>query len=89
MTNPPFGSKIRIRGAQVLDQYDLAHKWRRIRAESRSRRTSYSLTSRRSFYSWNGACNCLSPADGSESCYPKAFSATHPTPMSCGGCPIR
>ena len=29
MTNPPFGSKIRIRGAQVLGQYDLAHKWRR------------------------------------------------------------
>lgn len=31
LTNPPFGSKIRIRGAQILGQYDLAHKWKRLK----------------------------------------------------------
>lgn len=31
LTNPPFGSKIRIKGAQVLGQYDLAHKWKRAK----------------------------------------------------------
>ncbi|MEY2453582.1 MAG: type restriction enzyme protein [Acidimicrobiaceae bacterium] len=31
LTNPPFGSKIRIKGAQVLGQYDLAHKWKRVK----------------------------------------------------------
>jgi type I restriction enzyme M protein len=31
LTNPPFGSKIRIKGTQVLGQYDLAHKWKRVK----------------------------------------------------------
>jgi len=28
MTNPPFGTKIKIEGQDILDQYDLAHVWR-------------------------------------------------------------
>lgn len=31
VTNPPFGSKIRVKGAGVLSQYDLGHKWKRDR----------------------------------------------------------
>lgn len=31
LTNPPFGSKIRIKGSEVLSQYDLAHKWKKDR----------------------------------------------------------
>lgn len=27
MTNPPFGSKIKVEGSEILDQYDLAHRW--------------------------------------------------------------
>jgi type I restriction enzyme M protein len=29
MTNPPFGSKIRVKGSTILSQYDLARKWKR------------------------------------------------------------
>ena len=29
MTNPPFGTKIKIEGQDILDQYDLAHVWRK------------------------------------------------------------
>jgi len=29
LTNPPFGSKIRISGEDTLSQYDLAHRWRK------------------------------------------------------------
>ncbi|MEM2941635.1 MAG: N-6 DNA methylase [Thermoproteota archaeon] len=29
MTNPPFGTKIKIEGQDILDQYDLAHTWRK------------------------------------------------------------
>jgi type I restriction enzyme M protein len=29
VTNPPFGTKIKIEGQDILDQYDLAHIWRR------------------------------------------------------------
>ena len=29
MTNPPFGTKIKIEGQDILDQYDLAHLWRK------------------------------------------------------------
>ncbi|MGA2614294.1 MAG: N-6 DNA methylase [Spirochaetia bacterium] len=29
MTNPPFGTKIKIEGQEILDQYDLAHIWRK------------------------------------------------------------
>ncbi|MGD1154038.1 MAG: N-6 DNA methylase [Syntrophales bacterium] len=29
MTNPPFGTKIKIEGQDILDQYDLAHAWRK------------------------------------------------------------
>jgi type I restriction enzyme M protein len=29
MTNPPFGSKIVVKGERILSQYDLGHKWKR------------------------------------------------------------
>jgi type I restriction enzyme M protein len=29
MTNPPFGTKIKIEGQDILEQYDLAHVWRK------------------------------------------------------------
>lgn len=29
MTNPPFGTKIKIEGQEILEQYDLAHAWRK------------------------------------------------------------
>ena len=29
MTNPPFGTKIKIEGQDILEQYDLAHAWRK------------------------------------------------------------
>jgi len=32
LTNPPFGSKIPIKGQHVLAQYNLGHKWRRVKA---------------------------------------------------------
>ncbi len=31
MTNPPFGSKIPVRGEDKLKQYDLAYKWKYVR----------------------------------------------------------
>lgn len=30
MTNPPFGKKLKVTERGVLEQYDLAHKWRKI-----------------------------------------------------------
>ncbi len=27
MTNPPFGTKIKVEGTEILEQYDLAHTW--------------------------------------------------------------
>jgi type I restriction enzyme M protein len=32
VTNPPFGSKIRVKGAEVLSQYDLGHRWKKSKA---------------------------------------------------------
>ncbi len=29
LTNPSFGSKIKVEGTSILDQYDLAHAWGR------------------------------------------------------------
>lgn len=29
MANPPFGTKIKVEGQDILDQYDLAHAWRK------------------------------------------------------------
>jgi type I restriction enzyme M protein len=29
MANPPFGTKIKVEGQDILDQYDLAHGWRK------------------------------------------------------------
>lgn len=31
VTNPPFGKKIKISGAELLAQYDLGHKWKKPR----------------------------------------------------------
>ena len=28
LTNPPFGSKIKVEGESILQQYDLGHKWK-------------------------------------------------------------
>ena len=28
MTNPPFGSKIPVRGESILKQYEFAHSWK-------------------------------------------------------------
>lgn len=33
LTNPPFGSKIPVRGEEKLKQYDLAYKWTKTKAE--------------------------------------------------------
>lgn len=30
MTNPPFGTKIKIEGQDILEQFDLAHIWRKV-----------------------------------------------------------
>ena len=32
LTNPPFGSKISVRGSAMLGQYDLGHRWTRDKA---------------------------------------------------------
>ncbi len=29
MANPPFGTKIKVEGQEILEQYDLAHAWRK------------------------------------------------------------
>jgi type I restriction enzyme M protein len=29
MTNPPFGTKIKVEGQEILEQYDLAHAWKK------------------------------------------------------------
>lgn len=33
MTNPPFGTKIKVEGEDILEQYDLAHAWRKERGK--------------------------------------------------------
>lgn len=38
VTNPPFGKKIKIKGAPLLGQYDLGHKWRKPRKGPPSRK---------------------------------------------------
>ena len=40
LTNPPFGSKILIKGQQVLAQYDLGHRWRRDKESGVSMKTT-------------------------------------------------
>ena len=39
LTNPPFGAKIPIKGAGVLSQYELGHKWLRDKNTKEPRRT--------------------------------------------------
>jgi type I restriction enzyme M protein len=40
LTNPPFGTQIKIKGQALLSQYDLGHKWEKNRATGRSARTA-------------------------------------------------
>lgn len=40
LTNPPFGSKIKVTGAHKLAQYELAHKWK----ASKEERNEWSIT---------------------------------------------
>jgi type I restriction enzyme M protein len=40
MTNPPFGTQIKIKGSGLLSQYDLAYRWKRDKASGRSRKTA-------------------------------------------------
>ncbi len=40
MTNPPFGTKIPIKGQQVLAQFDLGYKWKKDKTTGHSEKTS-------------------------------------------------
>lgn len=40
MTNPPFGTKIPIKGANILSQFDLAYRWRRDKSKGTVERTN-------------------------------------------------
>lgn len=40
MTNPPFGNKIVVRGAPLLSQFDLGHKWKKDKKTAKWQRTS-------------------------------------------------
>jgi type I restriction enzyme M protein len=40
LTNPPFGTKIPIKGERVLAQYDLGHKWKKDKKTSKVERTA-------------------------------------------------
>jgi type I restriction enzyme M protein len=35
LTNPPFGSTIKVEGAEKLKQFDLAHQWKRKKSDSK------------------------------------------------------
>lgn len=39
-TNPPFGTKIPVKGEQVLSQFDLGHKWKTDRKSGKTERTT-------------------------------------------------
>ncbi|NJN96478.1 MAG: N-6 DNA methylase [Anaerolineales bacterium] len=39
VTNPPFGSKIPIKGEEVLSQFDLGHKWKRYKTGNTEKTT--------------------------------------------------
>jgi type I restriction enzyme M protein len=40
MTNPPFGTKIPIKGTNVLSQFDMAHKWKKDKKTGAIERTA-------------------------------------------------
>jgi type I restriction enzyme M protein len=40
MTNPPFGTQIRINGSGLLSQYDLAYRWKHNKDSGRSEKTT-------------------------------------------------
>jgi type I restriction enzyme M protein len=46
LTNPPFGSKIPVKGAAVLSQYDLGSKWERDRVTKEPVRSTVPMESR-------------------------------------------
>lgn len=45
MTNPPFGSKIKVKGKEVLEQFEMGHKFERDKTLGRKRRTDERLDS--------------------------------------------
>ena len=46
VTNPPFGTKIKVTGTELLSQYDLGHKFARNKETNRYERTSTLYSSR-------------------------------------------
>jgi type I restriction enzyme M protein len=42
LTNPPFGSKIAVKGASTLSQYDLGHKWKKTNESRDDVRATFS-----------------------------------------------
>lgn len=40
MTNPPYGSKIKIDGKEILSQYQLAYKWNLVKKENKWEKTN-------------------------------------------------
>lgn len=45
LTNPPFGSKIKVKGRELLEQFDMGHKFERNRATGVKERTEKRLDS--------------------------------------------
>ncbi len=43
LTNPPFGSKIKIRGRELLEQFDMGHQYVKDKATGRKERTDAAL----------------------------------------------
>lgn len=40
LTNPPFGTKGKVTGKAILEQFDLAHRWKKNRASGKLEKTS-------------------------------------------------
>ncbi|MFX0093866.1 MAG: restriction endonuclease subunit M [Candidatus Hodarchaeota archaeon] len=40
LTNPPFGSKIKVAGSDILSQYELGHKWKRNKKSNKWEKTN-------------------------------------------------
>jgi type I restriction enzyme M protein len=43
LTNPPFGSKIKVKGRELLEQYDMGHQFVRDKADGRKKRSDKRL----------------------------------------------
>ena len=55
VTNPPFGSKIKISDKQIIEQFDLGHKWAGERTDEPGLPTLSTPTDRPNFSSLSGA----------------------------------